>query len=572
MRPFSPRKKRALRLLMDSLESVCPVSSLTVAMPPRMTEVARDESAIPDAGRASHDNQTAEATIRALKLTPLVGGTALDRVAGAGSKSLVSPQFTTTASVMPGQVARVDISRYQDPITIESASRPSAAQPSGPAGGGGGGGGGGVPIPTAGKGQPTLAQPTQPVPGSGASQAVNALASPGTVVPAAASGRGDAEIRPMALKPSASPHTSDTAQPNDQIQSGSTSSGNGSASTSNYPPQGDHSFSFQITRNPNPIIGCPFSMLVTSQGTAATTFKEVDWSVDGAIQNEPYSNQAGSYTELGDVRHSIADDFSDRLGGFWGPKPGNHTVKIGVTFSDGVYMSAAPNVTVIAPTVNSFTVLSMPFVWADDQNNRIGFTVKNPIVYQANVSVPDGNPQNDYSGEIDMIQKVSRQDSETNKLSGVHTLGPNGLVLDTRITDTDPQGANYLYSDPGVSSKISNGGTGSFVLYDAPDTKWVEQIDAAGNVDTIVSRKASITLEPHLVFRPTGGIWVGLRTADQIVMTGEEGWDDTAKKWIVIAAPTPTNSTTVPVHEDYSIVTWTDWYGNPPNHSWNPPY
>ncbi len=224
-------------------------------------------------------------------------------------------------------------------------------------------------------------------------------------------------------------------------------------------------------------------------------------------------------------------------------------------------------VTVVAPEVDSFTVTSTPWAWQPDQSNKVGFTVQQPITIAASVFFDSGGTL--ASASVGLIQKIDRTDTVKNSISGVPTLDTGGSVLDTLTSATNPNGSDYLYV--GSLTSIHDRGSGGFSGSDYPNTIWNSGTDkATGKFDYALDVKTTITLEDHLVFNP-GGICVNLATSSPVVMSGEESYDVNKQQWSDVVAPSPSTTTTVPTHQDYNIVTWTNWYGNPAI-TWNPPY
>jgi len=501
---------------------------------------------------------------------------------------------TTTAVAMPqpakdAAAVPVDLGRYANAVTTASTYVPPARTSSGPAGPSAADGWG-VGVPTRANAQPANAPPPPAnIPGAGSPTVIPAPATsqPGSQGQGAATGRpapvgvaatpGDGEIRPMTLRPSAettATHSAAQTTLSPMSASGSTS-GSGSNSGSSGGGGGGGgggNHQVQVWASNSAIIGSPFSATVESINSSPN-LQSVVWTATGAIQAEPYSNSMGSFTPFGSLTHVFGLPLPDKdaFSSYWENTPGTYTVTAAVTFLDGVKASGSATVNVIAPTVDSFKVTSTPFIWYADQSDHDGFSMLTPITMAATVSVPASVAGPNYGGTIALIQKVDRTDTATNLFSGAHTESSQGLVLDTKKEFTDPAGLNYLYLDS-QSQPFGNGQSGSFSVVDVPNTIYYAGVDkATGKGDFVMDLKVSITLEAHLVFQPTGGIWVNLATDTPIVMTGEEKYDLTTG-WYTGTAPTPNGTNNQDTHQDYNNVTWTNWWGNPKLNAWNPPY
>ena len=318
------------------------------------------------------------------------------------------------------------------------------------------------------------------------------------------------------------------------------------------------------------LIGDQFSATVSSIN-GSPPIKQVVWQATGTVESQTYINQSGSYV----VQQSKTSQYGEEIaqmpnsadfGTYCDNQPGTHTVTATVTFADGVSTSKTENVIAVAPNVDSFEVIAAPFRWEPDQTGRPGFQCEtgHPHTMSATVTVPvDANIPS--GGEIGLIQMVNATETITNRISGVHVLNTGGFVLDTLPYAENENGADYLYVDSLES--CDNEGTGSFSVNDYPFTTWdglrSGTDKTTGEFDPVTNVKTSKTIEAHLVFRPSGGIWVNLATASPIVMTGEEEYDFDTDTWSAVSPGTPNNTSPMPTHQDYNIVTWTNWYGNP---------
>jgi len=546
------------------------VSSLATAMPPSAAPIA-GESGMP-AVRLDQPKRHAPAA------SPIVVATRIaPKPIAAGQ---IPAEGLTVAAFGPqaaGTTIPIDLSRYANTITIAtSPTHPATGAAGNPVSGGGGG------IST-----PGTTAATHPVGTASAPNATNAggsqsAAPSGPTAPAGGQGQaittsqpvaltgattqGDGEIRPMTLRPSA-PTSAGRPVTREFASTSGPTSNNPPASTAN------HNFSIQQSVSNNPIIGAPVSVTVQSINNSPN-FQKVVWDVTGAVQTEPYVNSLGSFKPQGQVIDQFgglnqpAATPTDLFKSYWGNTPGTYTITATPTFTDGFQApSQSVTVTVVAPTVNSFTVTSTPFAWMTNPPDT-GFSVTNPITLAASVSVPDlGNPFTS-AGTIGLIQKINYTETMTNANTGQHTFDTKGLVLDTLPTAKDPAGTDYLYV--GSSTSIANKATSSFSVTDTPLAAYHAGTDpATGKFDTALNEKATITLEDHLVYQPSGGIWVNLSTANSIVMTGEESYNTTTQKWSDVVPSTPNITAPMPTNQDYNIVTWAGWFGNT---TWSPSY
>jgi hypothetical protein len=555
------RKLRSFRPVNAILEGRNPVSSLIpgISAPPQQS-IAPSATA----SRISPPPLQKSAAVQLLSNSTSIKATPQVFYARATDNiRLVTTTRTSSANSLSGKTLAGSL------LTTSIPSVPSAASVPLPTPKGGAGSapaklfGGAAMVPAS---APTQTAPAQVTAASNANVLLAASS-------AATSGDGDGQIRPMTIR-----HSVITKGKQSGLDSPDSGSGSGSSGSSNGSTTTNHDISV-----PDPtyaIIGAPFSGNVVSINNSPQ-FKQVVWQATGVVQSETYVNSMGSFTPQSTVTHKFGGQnqppvtSTDVFGFYWGNTPGTYSITATATFTDGVTVSDSQSVTVIAPSVNSFTVTSTPWAWQPDQINQTGFTVQNPITMTASVYIPDSIDGANFAGTISLIQKVDMTETVTNFISGVHVIDTHGLVLDTPTAATDPAGHNFLYQYQPPLTYISAGSSGSWSTSDIPKSLWNTGVDkASGKNDTAMDVKTSVTLEDHLVFQPSSGIWVNLATSTPIVMTGEEAFKqnpDGTWSWSDVVASTPSNTTVMATHQDYNIVTWTNWYGNPAI-TWNPPY
>ncbi len=225
-----PRKRRPFRPSALALEAICPVSGLAVAMPP---------TAGPGTGPGG---ATTGRLDRPTRLDPMVSPPATPSSAvprpihRAGGRGFGATVAATSPVAMPGvpqshPVATVEIARYGNAITLDSANVRPARPASGPAGNSVAGGGGGVGAPTPAATQPPSTPPT------------STPTSPSVVVPTSmgTSSTLSTGIRPMTREASKAPTsalvaTGQSSAAPQQLSGSTPGSSSQSASTSTPPP------------------------------------------------------------------------------------------------------------------------------------------------------------------------------------------------------------------------------------------------------------------------------------------------------------------------------------------------
>lgn len=295
--------------------------------------------------------------------------------------------------------------------------------------------------------------------------------------------------------------------------------------------------------------------------------QSVTWSVTGAEQSQTYQNSSGTTTDWsGPVTHTWGGGSvgTDTVGFYWNATPGNHTVSVSVTYSDGSTGSASQTVSIAQPTVNSFKVNLGANSWQLGVNNgRDGF--QGFFNWDASVTVPANNATGGpVGGNIAIIQKTSVDNHFTNQTNtGAkvdHAFNTGGFVLDNDpayLNATDP---GYLIIDS--STPVQPGATG-VIPASVSDTVIASYLLAANEVGTL-NVKESYQFIDYLVFRPSGGIWVELAETGTFTLSGDEVWNgpfNNTGSWQTISVA-PNQAATVPGNPTLGFVAWQGWYAN----------
>ena len=324
------------------------------------------------------------------------------------------------------------------------------------------------------------------------------------------------------------------------------------------------------------IVGGSYSATVSATGGAV--IQSVSWKIGDAELGQSYTNAKGVTTDFGTQPHPANGVFNpaksgDSAGFYWDGISGSHPVEADVTFIDGFTATAILDVSISAPTVNSFSMTYTPLTWATKDVN--GVTKVGPYMYDGagtagfTVSGSGSIPGYAVPGEFGIIQKVWRTQTITNSVTGPHTMDYGKLVLDNDPDQTGPDDAGYLAAESGM---VAPGGTGTVTFVDVP-TFWNKQgVDpVSGNFDTAVKNTLTrFTVEDHLVFRPENGIWVSLSTISGPNISGEKTWNDKTSTWDTTAPFSPATGGTINGNSDTNFVAWDDYSSNLMN--WDVPY
>ena len=293
--------------------------------------------------------------------------------------------------------------------------------------------------------------------------------------------------------------------------------------------------------------------------------ESVKWTISGAMKSQTYQNSIGTTTPLS---VSVTDGpwyggvWYDSFSPYWNATPGNHTISVSVTYTNGTQGQASMTVSVAAPTVNSFTVNFGPTQWAT-RGGVTGFY--SLMTYAASVTVVP----NYIGGNIGLIQTINAADSEINQtISGgqaPHNVTTPGAVLDNNPNMTQPTDAGYIY--PTSLAAVPPGGQAALPanVNDVPSVYyvWGPKTEVA-----TLDVRMDVTFKDYLVYQAPGGLWVQLAETPNYTESGEEKWVP-GTGWTQVAAPSPANATPLQGNSSLGFVAWTDYYANKYN-SWTP--
>ncbi|MGC8644125.1 MAG: hypothetical protein ACP5XB_30060 [Isosphaeraceae bacterium] len=252
-------------------------------------------------------------------------------------------------------------------------------------------------------------------------------------------------------------------------------------------------------------------------------------------------------------------------GAYWNATPGAHSVYVSVTYTDGSTGQASATCTVVAPTVNSFSVTYGPTEWAGlPTGDNTGTAFSSGMTFSASLTAPQSA-----GGKINVIQMVSANSSEINQtVSGgqaTHTMTTPGAVLDNVPNWTQPTDPGYV--DPSWGASVGANGTASLpgTATDSPTLgwKWGPTTETA-----TLDVRMDVTFQDYLVYQPSGGIWVQIAVTPSYTASGEEKYVG-GQGWQQVAAPSPAQEAALQGNPSLGFVQWSD-YVHPKYDTWTP--
>jgi len=579
-----PRKLRPFRPSALSLETICPVSSLAMSIPPTASAVT------PDAGTPSirPPATVPAAAVAKTPFRPMAPRTAEahpSRAATPATPSIAMPQAPPAAPTRT-----VDINRYDNTITIASAnvppSRPSSSPIAAPIAGGAGAS---TPAPATAQPSSTLA----PAPSAAASPAPVAL--PASIDPTAS--------RPAGIRPMTHPATREfqgasaatyAASSSGMSASGSspdssTGSGSGSSScstsTSNgtVPPPGISAFfngTYASLIDPNVPgaytlgkvpIGASLTISVGSDQQIVPS--SIRWSggtdIAGYLDAAPTDTPAPTNM----VQHGVATNgFSYPF--FLDATPGDHTVTVKVNYAEpcgpGIAAPAATlTYTSVAPTVSFDTKIGMPYADTspDGTVGQVGLYTGGGVPVGAGTTATAGititatTTASTFGGQFEFLQTIVPQRfgrDDLNQPIYIPLMGA-GPAIDNGWGGKIGYPIVKAHIDPVTNTPEDNhawslrpGDSFAAVLVDSPFATVPSNFKSvqAGNFDTGTPE----SFDTYVLYHPTGnGTWVGL---------GKVHWawsgktNDFMKVDQIPNVPAP--SPTVPLAGDAAFPGWTD--------------